>query len=319
MCNLFLSSISNELKTLNQWCVAGANKAPLYLSPTGGLVNANVNNPTTWMPFDTASQLALKHKFYLGFVLTAQDPFCCIDIDVVNETTQQLKNQAINTNLWTKPTDYKRFNKIISAFDSHTEISCSGQGMHIWVKGNIGSGCRRDGIEVYSQQRFIICTGHLHINKPIENRQTLLNQLVTEIRQQQGIGTIDQAPLLVEVPPVKADDAIWRIATIAKNAPKFIALCKGQWGLLNYPSQSEADFALMAMLAFYSPSNSQCLRLFKKTVLGSRDKANDKYLDGILLKIRAKQAQEKQEIERLKSSLFQLVTGNEATNKEETI
>jgi len=303
--------IPNELKSLNQWCVAGANKAPLYLSSTENLFHASVNNPTTWLSFDTASQLALKQNLYLGFVLTAQDPFCCIDIDVINEITQRAKGQAIDATLWTKPIEYERFNKIISAFDSYTEVSCSGQGMHVWVKGKIGSGCRRDGVEVYSQQRFIICTGNVHINKPIEDKQILLNQLVAEIRQQQGITTADQECKLVEVPSIKSDDAIWRIARAAQNAPKFLTLCNGQWQLLGYPSQSEADFALMAMLAFYSPSNSQCRRLFKLTALGSRAKANDKYLNRMLLRIRSRQIKEKQKIEHLKNILFQSVTNKE--------
>lgn len=311
--------IPNELKNLSQWCVADANKAPLYLSSTGVLVHASVNNPNTWMSFDVASQLALKHNLYLGFVLTAQDPFSCIDIDVVNEITQRTKGQAIDVTRWTKPADFERFNKIISAFDSYTEISCSRQGIHIWVKGCIGSGCRRDGVEAYSQQRFIICTGNIYINKPIEDRQELLNQLVAEIRQQQGITITDQTYQLVEVPPVKSDDIIWRIASTAKNASKFIALCQGKWKLLNYTSQSDADYALMAMLAFYSASNSQCRRLFKQTILGVRPKATDKYLNRMLKKIRAKQAEEKQEIEHLKKCFFQFVTANQATNKGEAI
>lgn len=308
--------IPNELKSLNQWCVASVHKAPLYLSSTGVLVHASVNNPVTWMSFDTASQLSLKHNLYLGLVLTARDPFCCIDIDVVNEATQRVKRQAIDATLWTKADDYERFNKIISAFDSYTEISCSGQGIHIWVKGNIGSGCRRDGVEVYSQQGFIICTGNIYVNKPIEDRQELLEQLVAEIRQQQGVATTNQTYKLIEVPPVKSDDTIWLMACKAKNFPKFIALCEGKWQQLCYKSHSEADFALMAILAHYSFSNSQCRRLFKQTVLGARAKANDKYLNRMLLRIRRGQIQEKQETQHLKNIFSQSVAESKVSKKE---
>ena len=60
---------------------------------------------------------------------------------------------------------------------------------------------------------------------------------------------------------------------------------------LGYPSQSEADYALLAMLCFYTRSNEQVKRLFRASGLGRRPKASadDRYLNLAISKLRATQ------------------------------
>ncbi|MFS6755248.1 hypothetical protein, partial [Staphylococcus aureus] len=69
----------------------------------------------------------------------------------------------------------------------------------------------------------------------------------------------------------------------------FNSLCRGE--MSEYPSQSEADFALLSIIGFYTQDNEQVRRVFRMTALGKRDKANrdNKYLNRALEKIRAQQ------------------------------
>lgn len=259
-----------EMQALPQWCVTpgtATDKAPYGADGK----RASTTDPSTWMDFATACRLATEWRGLIGFVLSANDPFACIDLDVKDDTTAE---------------DLERFNRIVAGFNSYSEWSRSGRGMHIWVRGNIGPGCKRDGVEVYSQERFIICTGNVHQNSPVEDRQELLANMVTQMRP----ADYTAAPL-PDAPEKEEDTAIIERARGAANGEKFLMLANGQWQG-RYSSQSEADMALMSIIAFYSPNNEQCRRIFRMSALGKRDKAtkDDRYLNLTLEPIRRRLA-----------------------------
>lgn len=265
--------IPQELRDRPQWCVAGADKAPRIATQDVPLAKSNA--PTTWRTFDEASVIAAHHGMHIGYMLHESDPYTCIDLDVKEDTqTEQLQ----------------RFLKIVDAFDSYTEHSRSGKGFHVWIKCTPDKGCRKDGVEVYSRERFIICTGNVVIDKPIAARPELLNLLVSEIRAAQATTTVE----LVEVDEAEPDEAIWQRGAGAANGEKFKQLCGGQWSEMGYPSQSEADFALLSMLCFYTTSNKQVRRMFRISELGKRDKAtkNNVYINRSLSSIRGRQERE---------------------------
>lgn len=282
-----LDQFPEELRWARQWCIAGPDKSP-YTVSSKGLHRADVTNPDHWLDFETALEAAEQHATSIGYVLCETDAYTCIDLDVKD------RDNEINPEKWTTQEQLNRFWSIVQAFDSYTEKSRSGKGLHIWVRGNIGKGCRRDGVEVYSQERFIICTGDIVVHKPVEDRQELLGILVSEM----AVNETNNTNELVEVEAAEADDIIWQRAATAANNDKFIPLCEGRWQDLGFPSQSEADLALMSMFCFYSKSNSQCRRLFRQTELGKREKAvkNDRYLNYTLSRVRSRQAQEEEQL-----------------------
>lgn len=294
--------IPRDLQEYAQWAVAGAPKAPMAVGPQGGLRLVSVREPSTWMTFEQACTIAWNNRetvtthvtsdgvtvrqtgMDIGFILNAADPFCCIDLDVKDVTTT-----PNDPSKWTTADDFQRYTSIMDTLQSYTERSKSGKGIHIWARGNIGRGFRREGVEVYSQERFIICTGDVWISKPVEDRDYLLKNMVQQMRP------VKDESVLEEVEQEADDWYILQIAVTAANGDKFSDLWKGKWREYDFPSQSEADLALMSMFTFYSESNAQCRRLFRESGLGKREKAtkNDNYLNNTLRIIRARQARER--------------------------
>lgn len=275
--------IPEEMRWTSQWCIAGPDKSPYSIS-SNGYYRAKVTEPGQWLDFEDALDAARAVNAPIGYVIAPGDSLTCIDLDVKD------KDNEPDPSKWTTQEQLNRFWAIVQAFGSYTEKSLSGKGLHIWVRGKIGKGCRRDGVEVYSQERFIICTGNVVNPAQIQERQGLLDILVKEMQAGQANHTGE----LVELEQIESDEVVWDRASKAANNEKFIPLCEGKWADLGYPSQSEADLSLMSMFCFYSKSNAQCRRLFRMTALGRREKAtkDDRYLNYTLSRIRGRQEKE---------------------------
>lgn len=240
------SAVAEALRSCPQWCVAGPDKRPL----TAEGYPASVTDPATWTDFDTASRAAAASGSFPGFVLRADDPFACIDLDMKDDTT---------------PEQVQRFESIVATFDSYTERSRSGRGWHIWVEGGIGKGRKRDGVEVYSQERFIICTGDVVRDRPITPRQQLLDNLVSQM---------PAPPSAAALELVGDDCADWSLAERASmDAGELGRLFRGDWQG-RYPSQSEADLALVKLLMPFTDSPRECWLTFRHSKLGEREKAS---------------------------------------------
>lgn len=166
-----------------------------------------------------------------------------------------------------------RYWKIVQAFDSYTELSKGGKGLHVWVEGKVGRGKRRDGVELYSQERFIICTGDTVLNKPIHQQFHLLGILRAELTRGASAEVVledkeAEETLSEVVCPAFADEEWTRPAE-----SEFGRLFAGDWQGRQYPSQSEADLALVKMLAQRTESNALCWDAFRLSGLGRREKA----------------------------------------------
>lgn len=288
------------MRELPQWVLAGADKVPLGLGADGQLRPVSATRPSEWMSFERAVAIAWMHTdlvttyttkegqvitrtgLDLGFALHEDDPFTCIDLDTKDAETHPDKPEV-----WTTTDQFDRYISIINTMHSYTERSRSGKGIHVWVRGNIGRGFRRDGVEVYSQERYIIMTGDVYVNEPIMDRGQTLENMVARMRP------IASEIELEELPPHTDDWYIFEVAATAGNAEKFWKLWRGQWQE-DFPSQSEADLALMSMFTFYSDSNAQCRSLFRASALGQREKTtkNDYHVNKMLKLLRSRQARE---------------------------
>jgi hypothetical protein len=122
---------------------------------------ASSTDPRTWTGFEaTTNELLRTPSKYvgLGFVFSANDPFCGIDLD------DSLDDEG-NVKPWAQG--------IVGRFsDSYMEISPSSRGLKIWARGslpaNIGGVKVGDGqIELYDHRRYFTVTGRAFRNAPL--------------------------------------------------------------------------------------------------------------------------------------------------------
>lgn len=257
------SNIPFEMRNYPQWVVwrfedtdaPKPTKVP-YSPRTNRL--ASVSDSNTWATFDEAVQAAMSNNGWysgIGFVLTDKDPFAFIDLDDTKGDQTALDRQL----------------KIYQEFDSFAERSPSGSGLHIIVKGVLPSGRRRSSIEIYSSSRYMTMTGDVYRNAPIRDYNELLNLLWSRM----GSGNAAAAMYAGTLEEKESDSVVIERATNAANGEKFAALLAGNWQDF-YPSQSEADFALVDIIAFYTQNRAQIARIFQNSGLGQREKGKRK-------------------------------------------
>lgn len=272
-------NIPLELQQLNQWVcwryeeVNGRQTKVPYCPSMHNAVKASVHNPGTWGSFGDAVAASMHPAMSgIGFVLTENDPYTGIDIDDKLDNPASEAERAVHV-------------KILEAFQSYTERSVGGRGYHIIIRGKIPGGRDRGHVGVYSTARYLTFSGEVVRAAPIADYQNLLLQLIAQMPEREYHGELD------EVEGHLTDGELHEMAMHASNGDKYLQLCAGGWDTMGYPSQSEADFALLSIIAYYTRDNEQVRRMFRYTALGKRGKAadNNKYIDRALRHIRAKQ------------------------------
>ncbi len=139
-----LNNLPDELKECVQWVVCNNVKVPIN-ARLG--THASSTDPSTWSSFGKAREVVLSGKYkHVGFVLTEDGPYTIIDLDhVIDLETGEIEP-------WAK--------SIIDKMDSYTEISQSGTGIHIIIRGKKpGELCRKGNIEIYDQGRLLCAHG----------------------------------------------------------------------------------------------------------------------------------------------------------------
>ena len=164
-----------EMRRLKQWVIWGKNteKAKCPYSPSS-LVEAKANDAATWGLFEEAVAASAKQcRGGIGFEFGEPGGIAGIDLDHV-------LNEAGEIAAWAAD--------VVSAMDSYTELSPSGQGLHILcritepLEGFCVAHKRRiDGgamLEVYDTGRYFTVTGQVYGEaKPLNERTEALKKV----------------------------------------------------------------------------------------------------------------------------------------------
>jgi hypothetical protein len=256
MTQIIFENIPEQMRRRDQWVLwcrqkrrGKSTKVP-YCARTGQM--ASSTDRTTWSSFERVVA-AYRSGGYsgIGFVFTSDDEVVGIDLDKCRDPqTGHIADWAA---------------KIIALLDTYTEVSPSGEGVHLYAFGKLPGGARKKGhVEVYESGRYFTVTGHHVPGTPlaVEDRGDALATFHHEV--------FGAAIASVSAPsPISAhldDGAVLAKARGAKNGAKFSRLYGGDWS--GYPSRSEADLALCMILAYRTGGDSEQIdRLFRQSGL----------------------------------------------------
>ena len=142
-----------DLTNLAQWVswrseVRGGKTTKVPFQP-GSNSRAKTTDPSTWGTY--ADALASTKVDGIGFVFTAGDPFCGVDLD------DCLDDEKL----------HPAAQDIVHKLDSYTEVSPSGTGLHVIVRATLPKGARHKtdktawggAFEVYDRGRYFCVTG----------------------------------------------------------------------------------------------------------------------------------------------------------------
>ena len=156
-------AIPAELKSRPQWLnwrlIPGENGQRTKV-PTSPEMGQSIDplDPANWRGFDDALRsLGSDYADGIGFVFSEDDPFAGVDLDhVLDPETGEIETWAL---------------EVVESLDSYTEVSPSGTGLHVIIKGELpGSRNRRGKIEMYDSGRFFSVTGERYPSTPRQPR-----------------------------------------------------------------------------------------------------------------------------------------------------
>lgn len=280
-------NIPDEMKQRRNWVCwryvkRGGKTTKLPVNPATGRM-AKSNDPGTWADFETARRVADTDKFQgIGFMLS-NSPYVGVDLD-----------HCIEDGAFSETS-----RRILEAAASYAEISPSGAGVHILIRGDVpdGKGRRNAEIELYPAGRFFTMTGNVITgHETLRENQAAIDAIIQTIESERGrmtksgpqsaeTSTDDKSPAAggetpgketgaQRIDPVGISDA-QLIARIRKSRQgvKFAALYdKGDTEPYG-GDDSAADMALMNILAFWTGSDAARMeKLFSGSALGRREK-----------------------------------------------
>jgi putative DNA primase/helicase len=223
---------------------------------------ALANAPSTWGAFEEVLSYARSNGHGVGFVFSEHDPFAGVDLDDCIDP----ETRAVAPWAWA----------IVARLNSYSEVSPSGLGVKVFVRAALPEGRRGwgSGHGMYDRCRFFTMTGARFPGLPetVEERQAEIAALHAE-----QFPPLQAKPATSGPMPIRnlSDADVLHRAMSAANGTKFSRLWCGDRG--GYTSDSEADAALCAMIAWWTgPDADRIDQLFRQSrlVRGKWDRAS---------------------------------------------
>ena len=224
---------------------------------------ADPSDSTTFSSFEVA--LKAINRGYNGLGVGVFDNVAGIDIDHCIGADGKLTPMA---------------NDIVNIINAYTEISPSGTGLRILF--NVSSELIYDvekyyiknskkGLEIYVSNvtsRFLTVTGNVLIKCGMVDRTKELQLILDKYMARPSSQGEKPRVSFQNIGNSLNDDELMDRARNAKNGDKFARLFNGDWSHYEYDSQSEADFGLCMMLAFWTNRDAERMEhLFRQSGL----------------------------------------------------
>lgn len=265
-----LHNIPIELRLAPRWCFTGKEsdegiaKAPhVWNEEKEYFEPLSIHDYHLCLTFEELEPLiALNPERGFGFILVDGDGFTCVDLDIKDDA----------------PVDAtRRHYELIRGLDTYTEISQSGVGVHMWLKGEINGAIKTNEMEVYSRERFIICTGNVFKEKPVAYDREVIEFFNARAKE------TAESFNFVDTPQTKSDEQIMQDALYSDHSGKLSCLMTGDWdtyvrimrqqgaGEFTFDA-SQADSAFMTIITYYTRNVEQCKRLWRTSALSIVEK-----------------------------------------------
>lgn len=219
---------------------------------------ADPTGKATWTTFEKALAFAKENNCAGLSIAMDNSGMTCIDVDKLSEK-ESAKLMADRL--------------LKEAGNTYAEKSVSGNGIHIFVKGNIGEGYmkRKGDIECYHSGRFMSVTGNL-----IDGHNSEVKDMPANLKETLRIRlgkAIEVDPNSKSVPSQLSDDEVVAKVLASKSmGSDFERLMSG--GDLSGDISAD-DYRFCKMLSYHSQDYSQVERIFRQ--YRHRDKKPDKY------------------------------------------
>lgn len=237
----------------------GGKDRKVPFNPVTGQAAAS-NKPETWTDYDTAADALERYGYTgIGYMLVKGDGIVGVDIDHCYDRETDKFNEAASAIIAKQPT--------------YAEFSPSGDGVHLWFKGEKPNGSSKNsstGVEMYDSVRYFTVTC-----KPIDGfidtladgtdtldwiHKNYIDKKKADKKKKKKSRSAGKVVAL-------SDEELIEKAMKSGDGEAFTALWEGNWKDA-YQSQSEADLSLCCKLAFWSGKNTEQMdRLLRQSAL----------------------------------------------------